>query len=271
MFFAITGAIFLGGSGCAVLGGLYWKKGTTTAAWVSMIAGSVLATGGIVLQQCWESVQPHLVNVFHDGALRQYLVQHPDKFPINGQVWGFLASCVAILLYIIVSLLARQPDFDMDRMLHRGRYAVEARPVDVTGSARRKFTWGTLLGFDAEFSAGDKLISIGVFVWSMFWFLVFAVGCVWYLWRPWSLETWGRYWFIYAVFLPLLVGAITTVWLTWGGVRDLRRLFRDLRTCERNDLDDGMVVNHHNLDDVSSNSRNTHAATDSRSVGTRQL
>jgi SSS family solute:Na+ symporter len=271
MFFAITGAIFLGGSGCAVLGGLYWKKGTTAAAWVSMIAGSVLATGGIVLQQCWKSVQPNLVNVFHDGALHHYLMQHPDKFPINGQVWGFFASCVAILLYIIVSLLARQADFDMDRMLHRGRYAVEARPVDVAGPARRRFSWGSLLGFDAEFSTGDKLISIGVFAWSMFWFLVFAVGCVWYLWRPWSLESWGRYWFVYAVFLPLLVGAITTIWLTWGGVRDLRRLFRDLRTCERNTLDDGMVVNHHNLDEVANDSRETHTPTDTRAAGTRRL
>lgn len=61
---------------------------------------------------------------------------------------------------------------------------------------------------------------------------------------------------MYAVFLPLMVGAITTVWLTRGGVRDLRRLFRDRRTCERNTLDDGMVVNHHNLDEAGSNPEN---------------
>jgi len=256
MFFAITGAIFGGGAGCAVLGGLYWKKGTTAAAWTSMIAGSTLATGGIVLQQYWKLLQPHLVGLFHDGAVRGYLLQHPDKFPINGQVVWFIAMCVAILLYVTVSLLTHTTDFDMDRMLHRGRHAAKGRPGFSLETVRRRFTWGTVLGIDQEFSFGDKLISISLFSWSMLWFLVFAVGCVWYLWHPWPLEIWGRYWFTYAILLPLVVGAITTVWLTWGGVRDLRRLFRDLRTCKHNALDDGMVVDHHNLDEVANDTDN---------------
>ena len=29
MFFAVTGAIFLGGAGSVIIGGFYWKKGTT--------------------------------------------------------------------------------------------------------------------------------------------------------------------------------------------------------------------------------------------------
>ena len=32
LFFAITAAIFAGGSGAVIIGGLYWKRGTTTAA-----------------------------------------------------------------------------------------------------------------------------------------------------------------------------------------------------------------------------------------------
>jgi SSS family solute:Na+ symporter len=270
MFFSITGAIFLGGSGCAVLGGLYWKKGTTTAAWTSMIAGSVLATGGIVFQQCWKSLQPHLVSLFHDGAVHNYFVQHPDKFPINGQIVGFIAMCAAILLYVTISLLTGKVDFDMDRMLHRGRYAIGAKPTDSVLPVRRKFTWGAILGFDAEFTRGDKLISISVFAWSMFWFLVFVVGSIWYLWRPWSLETWGRYWFINSILLPMVVGVITSVWLTWGGVRDLRRLFRDLRACKPNALDDGMVVNHHNLDEVVNGTPATRAPADARAAAGRQ-
>jgi SSS family solute:Na+ symporter len=268
MFFAITGSIFLGGSGCAVLGGLYWKKGTTAAAWTSMIAGSVLATGGIVLQQCWKSMQPRLVTVFHDGCVHNYLAQHPDKFPINGQIVGFIAMCAAILLYVTVSLLTRTTDFDMDRMLHRGRYASGAQSAGPVIPIRGGFRWGAVLGFDSEFSRGDKLISISVFAWSMFWFLVFVVGSIWYLWRPWSLETWGRYWFISSILLPLLVGVITSVWLTWGGVRDLRRLFRDLRTSERNALDDGMVINHHNLDEVAGNTLKTRPKADPQAIGT---
>ena len=33
LFFAITGAIFAGGRGAVIIGGLYWKRGTTAAAW----------------------------------------------------------------------------------------------------------------------------------------------------------------------------------------------------------------------------------------------
>ena len=51
LFFAITGAIFAGGSGAVIIGGLYWKRGTTAAAWSAMIVGAVIAVGGIVIQQ----------------------------------------------------------------------------------------------------------------------------------------------------------------------------------------------------------------------------
>ena len=50
-FFAITGAIFVGGCGAVLIGGLYWKKGTTEAAWSSMIVGSVLATFGVFIEK----------------------------------------------------------------------------------------------------------------------------------------------------------------------------------------------------------------------------
>ena len=33
MFMAVTGAIFLGGAGICIVGGLYWKRGTTAGAW----------------------------------------------------------------------------------------------------------------------------------------------------------------------------------------------------------------------------------------------
>ena len=41
-FFAITGGIFVGGVGSAVIGGLYWKRGSTAAAWSATIVGAVL-------------------------------------------------------------------------------------------------------------------------------------------------------------------------------------------------------------------------------------
>lgn len=51
LFFAITGAIFAGGSGAVIIGGLYWKYGTASAAWAAMITGSTIAAGGIILHQ----------------------------------------------------------------------------------------------------------------------------------------------------------------------------------------------------------------------------
>jgi Na+/proline symporter len=250
MFFAITGAIFLGGSGCAVLGGLYWKKGTTTAAWCGMIIGSFLATSGIALQQSWGRLQPHLVNLFHTGYFHDYIFRYPDKFPINGQVFAFIATCTAIIVYVTVSLLTCRKDFNMDQMLHRGQYGEQVGREGSPPTAKRKFRWNAVLGFDSEFTFGDKIISGGLFAWSMFWFAVFAIGSIWYLVRPWPLSIWGVYFQWTGILLPFAVGAVTVVWLTWGGIRDLRRLFVSLRNLKRNDFDDGMVIDHRNLDEV---------------------
>jgi SSS family solute:Na+ symporter len=51
MFFAITGSIFTAGAGSAIIGGLYWKRGTTAGAWAALLTGAILSVGGIVLQQ----------------------------------------------------------------------------------------------------------------------------------------------------------------------------------------------------------------------------
>ena len=53
MWTQITSAIFIGGAGCAVVGGLYWKKATTQGAWVALIIGSTLSFGTIVIKKFW--------------------------------------------------------------------------------------------------------------------------------------------------------------------------------------------------------------------------
>jgi SSS family solute:Na+ symporter len=218
-----------------------------------MLVGSILVTSGIALQQCWTWLCPRLVTLVQQGAIHDYLARHTDKFPINGQVFAFIATCVACIVYVTVSLLTCREDFNMDRMLHRGRYAIETSPAASPPTARRRFSWGSVMGFDAEFTRGDKVISGSLFAWSMLWFVVFVIGTIWYLWRPWPLHTWGTYFWWTGILLPFVVGVITVVWLTWGGLRDLRRLFVALETVQRNDLDDGMVVGHRNLDEVAAN------------------
>jgi Na+/proline symporter len=87
MFFAITGAIFLGGSGCAILGGLYWKKGTTAGAWAGMITGSTLAVGGLVIQQVWKGLASEAISLLHGwgvaSPVQAYLLAHAEKCPVN--------------------------------------------------------------------------------------------------------------------------------------------------------------------------------------------
>ncbi|HEY9249857.1 MAG TPA: sodium:proline symporter, partial [Rariglobus sp.] len=49
MWWAITTAAYVGGAGAAIIGGLYWKKGTTAGAWSAVVSGSILPGGGILI------------------------------------------------------------------------------------------------------------------------------------------------------------------------------------------------------------------------------
>lgn len=75
----------------------------------------------------------------------------------------------------------------------------------------------------------------------MGWFLVFVVITIWNLIHIWPDERWAAYWFYAAIVLPILLGTVTSVWFTIGGVRDLRTLFQRLRVLHRDIHDDGTV------------------------------
>jgi hypothetical protein len=77
----------------------------------------------------------------------------------------------------------------------------------------------------------------------MAWFLTFLVIVVWNLISRWPIDWWWNYLMIAVIFLPLAIGLVTTVWLGWGGLRDLGRLFRRLSSVRRDESDDGEVVN----------------------------
>jgi len=228
MWWAVTGAVFISGAGIVIIGGLYWKKGTTAGAWTAMISGSLLAGTGIIARFI-----------------------HGDAFPLNGQWVSFIAIMTAITLYVVVSLLTCRNDFNMDRMLHRGAYA---DLVPETGLAqpvppKRKLNVGRLIGFDENFTLGDKFIAGSLFAWSMFWFVVMVVGTLWNLAVPWPAAWWSLFWHIAGVGIPAVMALVTAVWFTWGGLKDMRDLFRRLNVQRVNNLDDGTVVGHRNLDE----------------------
>jgi SSS family solute:Na+ symporter len=227
-WWAVTQAIYVGGAGAAIIGGLYWKKGTTVGAWVALITGSTLSVGGILGRQFYG-----------------------DAFPLNVVQVSFFASLLAIALYVVVSLLTCRQDFNLDRMLHRGKYAAPTSvSVQAAKSANHKTNWlGKLIGFDENFTLGDKWIGASLFAWSVFWFLVFAGGTAWNLMFPWPLHVWSGFWRITSIALPICFAVITGIWFTWGGIRDIRALFFRLAKEKPNHLDDGTVVGHHNLDE----------------------
>ena len=224
MWFQVTQAIFTGGAGSAIIGGLYWKKGTAEAAWAAMIAGSGLSVGGILCRQIYG-----------------------HSFPLNGLQISFFAALIAIAVYIVVSLLTCREDFNLDRMLHRGAYATGAVKV----APRRKISLSSLIGFDDNFTRSDKWIAGGLFGYSMIYLVLFLVGTAWNLIAPWPLSVWSSFWHVVGVGLPVFFAVVTGVWFTWGGVKDMRSLFRRLGQEQVNALDDGMVVNHRNLDELS--------------------
>ena len=223
MWWVVTEALYVGGAGVAIIGGLYWKKGTTAGAWAGLLSGSGLVTGGIIARQIWG-----------------------EGFPLNGAQIAFFGSISACVVYAITSLLTCREDFDMDRMLHRGVYAVESEKKYETKSKTR-VTWGKLIGLDEHFTFGDKILAGGLFGWSMIWFVVFVVGTIWNLITPWPITVWSSFWYVVGIGIPIFFAFVTAIWFTWGGIRDMRAFFSRLREERVDALDNGMVVNHHNL------------------------
>ena len=236
MFFALTGAIFLGGAGSVIVGGLYWKKGTTAGAWAAMISGSGLAVGGIILQQCWKAIHPWLLQLFPNIP---FIASNAAKFPVNGQVMYFWAMVASLALYFIVSLLTCKEDFNLERMLHRGKYAVADDNVKI--EFEKRWSWSSIIGIDEHFTKTDKAISTSIFSWTMFWWIVFIVVSIWNLVNPWPLSWWATYWHYYAIIIPLVIGVVTTVWFLWGGIADLHELYIDLKTYKSDASDNGIV------------------------------
>ena len=189
-------------------------------------------------------------------SVKSFATHMPSKFPINGQWMSFIAMVTAAGLYWIVSLLTCREDFNMDQMLHRGQYALDPKAAAaVTAAVPKGFTLRKFLGIDHQYSRGDKVISYSLFTWKMFWLAVGAIITLWNLvniwpFERWPLSWWSNYWRITSIYIPFVLAIPTTLWFLWGGIRDMRLLFRDLRGVTRHVHDDGTVVGHRNLDEV---------------------
>ncbi|AHF90832.1 sodium:solute symporter [Opitutaceae bacterium TAV5] len=224
MYFLLTGTIYLGGSGAAIVGGLYWKRGTTAGAWTAMIAGCAVAVIGISLQSAW----PHIPT----------LVSLAPKFPVNGAWLAMIAYTTSIIGYIVVSLATCKEPFNLERMLHRGPYALAGE--EAAPQLHNLPAWKRLLGFTSNFTRGDKAIYFFKLGWTAMWTLIFIVGTVLGLTIGLSKTTWANYW-LFVILLSAVVGTGTIIWFLWGGFKDLAALLRLLREKQRDIADDGQV------------------------------
>ena len=213
MFFAITGAIFVGGSGAVIIGGLYWSRGTSRGAWAALITGSGISISGIVIHQL------------------------KADFFINGQWFWLISMFAASAIYVVVSLLEGRLAFNMDKMLKRGAYAIAD---DQTQTREASRGW-RLLGMGKEFSRGDKAIYIGNYLWTFSWIAIFVVGTYYGLRTDVSDASWMKFWEVYVV-VQISAAVVVVIWFTIGGVSDMMAMFKRLKHMERDHNDHGFIT-----------------------------
>ena len=263
MFVSIACSIWIAGAGVVVTGGLYWRRGTSAGAYAALVAGGILATAGLLIQRNWQTgVCPWLVAHGLDASVRHVLASIPHwlhvypwidwevsdtlwpvKFPINSTEIGFIADLAAYFLYFTISLATCRKPYNLVRLLHRGIYAGADEKKDI----HTRLTWRTLLNhfvsITPEYSRSDKVITWFVFFYTVFYKFLGAFLGAYVASKAfhWGVHEWSNYFFVITLAVPFVLGIGTTIWFTCGSIMDIRRLFHDLETRVRDDLDNGMV------------------------------
>lgn len=262
MFFALTGTIYLGWAGSAIIGGLYWKRATANGAWAAAIVGVTLAYAGWYLTYNWESSQQLMSWVFAENW-NQVTQSYPgllgDKCPVNAQWLYFLTVLTTVLVFILVSLMDNQV-FNMDQLLHRGEYAVEHNIEAETSQERSTETQSTeqsksIFSIGEEFTFGDKVLFFGSYAYIFVFFAVFLFGTFYMLTNDISDQAWGEFWWYFCVVILLMTAAVTVV-VTIGGLKNLRELYEMLKNVRRDEDDDGTVVGNQSLSDLKRDQNN---------------
>jgi len=262
LYVTIMAAIWVGGAGAVTLGGIYTRFGTTFGAYCSLMTGAFVAGGGVLVQRNWpDHVFPFCAKMgwvpAMDNILRtaaSHFIPYirwemdPVKCPINSQELFFIAMIVSIFAYIFGSLITYRKPYNLDKMLHRGKYKVEGA-VEIKSKWTFRNAIPKIIGITPEYSRGDRIIAWSVFLYSfVFVFLICFCGIViWNLFDPWTLCGWGIKFFITGLIIPCIIGSISTVWFFTGGLIDLRRLFKDLAARVRIPTDNGHID--HDSDD----------------------
>ncbi len=232
LFFAITGAIFAGGSGAVIIGGLYWKRGTTAAAWAAMSTGALIAVNGIIMHQIpMDWLQTKTDYLWLKNAIL-------TMKSINGQVYWGIGMGASTLMYVVVSLLGKPKEFNLDKLLQRGNYLNSDETQIVNENPERGWK---ILGMGKEFTKFDKFIYILNYVWTFGWTIVFIIGTIYNLSNDVSDNSWMNFWWIYLM-IHIVLAIISMIWFTIGGFIDLRKMMYRLKNLQRDHTDDGFIL-----------------------------
>ena len=231
LFFAITAAIFAGGSGAVIIGGLYWDKGTTKAAWTAIIIGAFISVSGVLVKQ----ISVEWLNDTSSYVQLKNILEFIRN--INGQEYWGISMGASAFAYVVVSALDNSEPFNMDKLLNRGKYAIEGEKKIVNENT--ELGWKIFL-MGEEFTKGDKLIYILNYVWTGIWTLVFIVGTIYNLSNEVSDASWMFFWRNY-IYIFIVISLVIIVWFTVGGFHDLKIMMDKLKTEKRDHHDDGWV------------------------------
>lgn len=235
MYCSVSAAVFVGGAGICLIGGLYWNRGTTQAAWTAMITGMVVAGCGTIIEQ---TRAEWFVSASHDGFLSPiWKTAHALQTHLDGQEMNFFAMLSSTIVYFAVSLLGPRRVADFDRLLHRGKHAMAGETPESIRDARG---FWEKLGLTREFTGRDRIITAVTLSWPLVWSGIFIVVTVYCLTHKVESKSWLAYWQIWT-WLILAFAVVITTWLLIGGLRDLRRLFNLLRERTSDVSDDGQV------------------------------
>lgn len=263
MFVLTMYGIWTAGAGIMVLGGLYTRFGTKQGAWASLLSGSGLMLFGVLIQRNWASfVYPILVErQWADTAnkvlstisrpLNPYVVwtMNPFRCPVNAVELSFLAMIFSIVMYFLVSWITYREPFNLDQMLHRGKYNTD-HLTEAESTWKWKNLFKTIIGITNEYTTGDKIIAWSVFIYSfVIGFGLFLFIVVWNCFDRWQNSLWGNYYLIMNFVLPSIIAIVTTIWFFIGGIVDLRKMFRDLKKRKVDSLDNGLVSGNVSLSD----------------------
>ena len=268
MFLALTGGIYLS-SAVILIGGLYWKRGTTKAAICAMITGAMVSIVGLIVTYGFvneEGKNTIIVPYGHVITLCVFI-----GFCVSLVVFGllnlrrksFVGAGVSIVPGAVLAALCFiyrdkvNPEFSGQLiMFHASLISIAVYLVvsELTSAASVNYDimfnrseaeielrkTGRWWQFGPEVPKSDRIL-IPCIYGGIFTFVTAFVGTWIYCTKnEVSPEAWLKFWHVF-VYTMFILGVGFMIWVITGGFRDLFRMFKNLNAQETDETDDGTV------------------------------